>query len=224
MGKRCPALLAAAKYHFGSYAAALNAAGIDPGSVLARPRWTKQQIIRVIKHARRRGLDLHWSAVVRRSGELRRAAFAAIRPSMFGTWGRAMQAAGLDEDSVRCYRSWSRILVLTELRSRRHEGLDLASATLHADDAGLHAAAVRLFGSYSKALLAARVSPAEVRKRRVWSRRRVIDALRQRKRRGKPLADGLLRRDDPALYGACLRHFGRYTHARAAMDAQTTSR
>ena len=74
LAKRQQSLVSAAAYHYGSFRAAIEAAGIDYAVVTRRPRWTKQAIIRLIKQARRSGEDLHWSAVTKRRDELGRGA------------------------------------------------------------------------------------------------------------------------------------------------------
>jgi len=180
-------LLSAAAYHFGSYRAALARADIDYAEHLRRPRWTRQRIIGVIKHARRAGRDLHWSAVTRRRDELARAAFASLQPRLFGRWDRALHAAGLDADDVSCYRTWDRNTVVFELRARQRDGEALNSAALQQEDAPLHAAAVRYF-----------------------------ESLRKAKRRGTHLSDSAMRGQYPALYGAAVRLFGSFPAARTA--------
>src|SRR5207248_6153044 len=81
-------LLSAAAYHFGSYRSAVEKAGIGYAEVIQRPRWNKQRIIRMLKEAKRKGTELHWSSVTKRGDELSRAAFAAIQPRLFGRWDR----------------------------------------------------------------------------------------------------------------------------------------
>src|SRR5205814_5648343 len=116
LGKKNQSLLSAAAYHFGSYRQAIIAAGIDYRDVLRRPRWTKQNIIALITQARRRGEDLQWSAVTRRGDELKLAAFASLQNRLFGSWDRALTAAGLDADEIAAYRKWNRDLICFELR------------------------------------------------------------------------------------------------------------
>lgn len=166
MTRRHQAVVSAAAYHFGSYRAAVLKAGIDYAEVTRRPRWTRQRIIRLIKQARRREEDLHWSAVVRRRDDLGRAAFAALQKRLFGSWARALHAAGLDADEIGLYRSWCKHTVVWELRARRADGEALNSGALQAEDPALHAAAVRHFGSYDRALRGARLNPADHRRRR----------------------------------------------------------
>src|SRR5438093_13023932 len=87
LARRKQSLVSAAAYHFGSYRAAVESADIDYAAVTRRPRWTKQNIIRLIKQARRNGEDLHWSAVTRRRDELGRAAVARLQPRLVGSRG-----------------------------------------------------------------------------------------------------------------------------------------
>jgi hypothetical protein len=216
LARKRQALVSAAAYHFGSYRKAVERAGIDYSEVIRRPRWTKQKIISLIKQSRRRGDDLHWSAVTKRRDEMGKAAFASLQPRLFGRWDRALHAAGLDADEVSRYRKWDRNTVVFELKARAQADEPLNSGAIQKEDSGLHAAAVRHFGSYDRALRAAKVNPETVRRRRNWTKPDVLTALRQAKRQGTHLADSTVRREHPALYGAAVRLFGTYTAARDA--------
>ena len=209
------ALLSAAAYHFGSYRGAIEKAGIDYAEVIQRPRWNKQRIIRLLKDAKRKGIELHWSSVTRRGDELARAAFAAIQPRLFGRWDRALHAAGLDADDVVMYRAWDKASVVFELKARAQDNEPLNSGGLQKDDPGLHAAAIRYFGSYPAALRAAKFNPSQVRERRRWDKQGLLKSLKSASKRGA-LSDTELRRSDPGLYGAAIRIFGTFTAARKA--------
>jgi hypothetical protein len=200
-------LVSAAAYHFGSYRRAVESAGIEYASVVRRPRWTKQEIIRLIKQARRAGDDLHWSAVTRRRDELGRAAFASLQPRLFGRWDRALAGAGLDADEISRYRKWDRNSIIFELKERAAGGDALNSGAIQQDDSGLHAAAVRHFGGYDQALRAARLDPAAVRRRRHWTDDQVKSALKAL-RRSPPEPGPLWRRR------ASLRHVHRRPRCR----------
>jgi hypothetical protein len=82
------------------------------------------------------------------------------------------------------------------------------------EDPGLHAAAVRHFGSYDAALRRAGIKPEEVRRRRSWTKDLVLAGIRAARRGGSGLTDSAMRRGDPALYGAAVRLFGSFTAAR----------
>ena len=220
LAKRKQSLVSAAAYHFGSYRKAVEKAGIDYAEVTRRPRWNKGAIIGLIKDARRKGEDLHWSAVTTRGDELSKAAFASLQPRLFGSWDRALHAAGLDADEVNRYRKWTRETITFELKQRHRDREPLNSGAIQREDPGLHAAAVRHFSSYDGALRAAKVDPQKVRERRSWTKDEVVRGLKQAQRSGKPLSDSAVRRDHPALYGAAVRLFGSFTSARSAAGIQ----
>lgn len=216
MAKRQQALVSAAAYHFGSYRGAVEKAGVDYAEVVRRPRWTRQKIITLIKAARRKEEDLHWSAVTQRRDELGRAAFASLQPRLFGSWDRALTAAGLDADDVNRYRKWDREHILFELKGRHKSHEPLNSGAIQRDDPGLHAAAVRHFGSYDAALKAAKIDPTKVRERKRWDKPAVVKAIKAAKRQGGKISDSVVRKNEPALYGAAVRLFGSFTAARTA--------
>lgn len=216
MARKHSAVLSAAAYHCGSYRSAVQQAGIDYRSVLRRPRWTRQSIIALIKKARRRGSALHWAAVTRRGDELSRAAFASLQPRLFGSWDRALHAAGLDAEDVSAYRTWDKNTAVFELRSRYQAGELLSSGAVQREDPALHAAALRYWRSWDNALRAAHFNPAAMRERRKWSRAEVMAALKKAQRRLGHVSDSSIRRSDSALHAAALRLFGSFTAARAA--------
>ena len=221
LSRRMQSLVSAAAYHFGSYRKAVERAGIDYAEVTRRPRWSKPLIIKLIKQARRKELDLHWSAVTRRRDELGRAAFASLQPRLFGSWDRALHAAGLDADEVSRYRKWDRNTIAAELKERYADREGLNSGSLQKEDPGLHAAAVRHFGSYDAALKAAGFDPNRLRQRRRWTRVLVAQELKAFARKHRGLADADLRRQAPALYGAALRFFRTLAAARSAAGLAT---
>jgi len=224
MAGKHSAVLSAAAYHCGSYRSAVQQAGIDYRDVLRRPRWSRQSIIALIKKARRRGSELYWSAVTRRGDELSRAAFASLQPRLFGSWDRALHAAGMDADDVSAYRTWDRNTALFEMRSRYQAGELLSSGAVQRDDPALHAAALRYWRSWDNALRAAHFNPAAMRQRRKWSRADVMAGLKKAQRRTGHVSDSSIRRTDPALHGAAVRLFGTFTAARAAAGIKRTSR
>jgi hypothetical protein len=213
---RQQALVSAAAYHFGSFRQAVAKAGIDYAAVLRRPRWTKGRIVALIRQARQRGQELHWSAVTQRDGELRRAAFASLQRRLFGQWDKALHASGLDPEDISRYRKWGRSEVVEELKSRARKKSALNSGAIQAHDPGLHAAAVRYFSSFDHALRAAGLDPAKFRQRRRWTRQDVIATMRSVHKNEPRVLNGAVRQRMPALYGAAVRLFGGLPAARSA--------
>ena len=209
-------LVSAAAYHFGSYRKAVEKAGIPYDAIMRRPRWTKTAIIALIKNAKREDQDLHWSAVTKRRDEVGKAAFASLQQRLFGSWDRALTAAGLDADDVNRYRKWNKDSIVFDLKQRAREREALNSGALQQEHPGLHAAAVRHFGSFDEALRAARLDPEKLRRRRAWNRQAVKDAFKEAAKNGLHLSDSAIRAHDPALYGAAVRLFGSFTAARTA--------
>jgi hypothetical protein len=216
LASKAQALVSAASYHFGSYRRAVEKAGIDYAQIVRRPRWTKARITQILKRASRAREDLNWSSVTRRRDDLGNAAFASLQPRLFGNWGRALHAAGIDPQSVSRYRRWDRKSIVAALKRRLRNRRPLNSGAIQRQDPGAHAAAVRCFGSYDQAVKAAGIDPAKVRRRRRWNSDDVITELRSFKRHHGELSDALLRRLAPALYGAALRHFHTLAAARNA--------
>jgi len=216
LAKKQQAVVSAAAYHFGSYRRAVEKAGITYAEVLRRPRWSKALIVKLIQKADREGEDLFWSSVISRRDELGKAAFASLQKRLFGRWSAALAAAGIDAGKVARYRSWTAERIIAELRGRAKKNLALNSGAVQHDCPGLHAAAVRHFGSHDDALKAAKLNPAKARLRQRWTKARVIEDLKSAARKGNSLSDTGLRRSSPALYGGAVRIFGSFTAARKA--------
>ncbi|MEM6314480.1 MAG: hypothetical protein AAF743_10355 [Planctomycetota bacterium] len=207
-------LVSAAAYHFGSYRNAIEAMGTTYAEIARRPRWTKENVIELIKSAAQRGDDLHWSAVIARGDDLGRAAFASLQPRLFGRWDDALAAAGLDAGAVARYRRWDKPVIVAELKQRERDGRPLNSGALQQQAADLHAAAVRYFGDFQSALEAAGLDPDKFRQRRRWTKAQVFDELRALHKRGERVSDSVVRKQNAALYGAAVRLFGTFTAAR----------
>lgn len=210
-------LVSAAAYHFGSYRQAIQKAGIQYRDVLRRPRWTKAGIVKLIKQGKRKSLDLHWSAVTRRRDDLGRAAFASLQPRLFGSWDRALHAAGLDAEDISRYRRWDRNTILFELKQLSRDEQPMNSGAVQKSAPGLHAAAVRHFGNYDSALMAAKLDPSRIRRRRKWNKKAVVRRLRELHARDPLLVtDSMIRHEDASVYGASVRLFGSLRSAKAA--------
>ena len=209
-------VVSAAAYHFGSYRKAIEAAGIDYADITRRPRWTKDNIAQVIRDGAERGDDLHWAAVTRRRDELGKAAFAALQPRLFGSWEKALIAAGLKPEQVARYRRWTEKGIVTALKKMHRQNEPCNSGAVQDRDPGLHAAALRQFHEYDNALRAAGIDPNQVRKRREWTRDMVIQEIKDHRRKGLSLSGTEVRIHNLSLYGAGVRLFGTFAKARQA--------
>ena len=89
---------------------------------------------------------------------------AAVR--IWGTWKDAIEACGLDYDNIRKYRVWSDERVVKEIVELSKKHYPLASKFAQTIHKPLYMAAVRRFGSWSKALRKAGIDNKRVRLRR----------------------------------------------------------
>ncbi len=90
-----------AAYHnelFGSWRAAVRAAGLDYRQVAHRRRqWTKARIIARIQQLHAQHQDISYRGIKLTQQYLLK---AARRPENFGSWQAAVEAAGIDYDEV----------------------------------------------------------------------------------------------------------------------------
>ncbi len=208
-------LFAAAVHWFGSYRAAIEAAGLDYANVrLQDPqRWSREAVVRELRRLRRQRAPLHPAAIGRDRPELVTAAYR-----YFGNYRKAVEAAGLNylEVRTRPQRTWNGKRVVSEIRRLKRDGVGLWARSVRAKQSYLPRAAKDLFGSYPAAARAAGVMPAALRPPpyRIWSRDRVIDALRKMAKRDvNALAPTRMRASNSYLVRAAARRFGSYRRA-----------
>jgi lipase chaperone LimK len=126
---------------------------------MIRRTWTKELVIEAIRDRHRSGLPLRkvWK-------EDR--AFCCAAATHFGSWQKALAAAGFQP-----YRTtWSRKRIIDSIRAWHRKGVALTK--VWKADPTLYAYAKRFFGTWTKALLAARFKP----QRRRLCRQSVISA------------------------------------------------
>jgi len=194
-----PPLAAAARWHFGSWSTALEAAGIDGGEVrLQRAPYTEEEILARIRELARGGR-------VVRSATLRGVVKLDTVRKLFGSVARAIRAAGAEVPRTHANQKWNRARVIEELRARAERG-EVALTR------GLERAAQLYFGGAPAARAAAGL-PTVVRE--AWTAESLIAELRRRARRGD---------SGRTLWAACRRLFGSAAAARLAAGVPATQR
>ena len=139
---------------FGTWDAALTAAGLDPAEVSRYRRWN-EGTIRDELHARQKDKRPLNSGTLQKEDPGLHA--AAVR--YFGNFDSALREAGIDPAEHRRRRRWNQEAVLDGLKALKADGNRMSDSTVRGEDAALYGAAVRLFGSFTKARESAGIKP-----------------------------------------------------------------
>ena len=178
-------LVVAAGEFFGSWEEALRAAGLDYDEIRKQETWTKAKILRRIRELAAQGEDLSHGAITQNHSAL---AAAASNRRYFGSWGEAIEAAGIRYDEVRRHREpWDRERILATIRELHARGEDLITTNIRKLGYRTMEYAARRqghFGSWRAAIEAAGLDFEEVT--RLGKTRRRKRNTKVRLRRVKP--------------------------------------
>lgn len=205
--KRADSGLAWAGYkHFGSWDEALRAAGYDPMAVRrAHPHWTRAAIIEVIRRRMAAGLPVVAHRMVPKS-------VPAMGKRLFGSWRAALLAAGVP-GLAPLASAWSKSAVVRRILELEASGSLVTKKYVCTTQKDLCRAGVRLFGSWTATLRAAGVDIEAISHRRVWTKDRVIRAIRALGRRGVPLNCKSVEAVERGLWHAGYKRFGSWSDA-----------
>ena len=177
-------------------------------------KWSKESIALEIVHAYESGENLNYSGIAAANLALLRAA-----TRYFGTWEAAVRFAGLDYDSIRRYKSWSRQRIIARIQELHQAGTDLSwrNVCLHVDPQ-LAAAATKKshFGSWREALEAAGLDYDAIRRYQEWDDTRIIERVKEMQRGGHGLNAKNMEQEDITLITAARRRFDSWHHALTA--------
>jgi hypothetical protein len=96
---------------------------------------------------------------------------------IFGDWNKALLAAGFDSEKMRERSLWDQEKITDKIRSMHEKHLPLYAAYVMATNADLFKAALRQFGSWPKALVAAGVTKKPRTKRLYRGKASLLNAL-----------------------------------------------
>ncbi len=176
-GQSDPKLYISGRDYFGTWPAALEAAGLDARTVQEAGFRKYQDAPSIVAEIRRRheaDLPLNVNSIVKPPAPYRETALYNTARKQFGNWKAAIEAAGLDYDDIRI-ATWGKYpdddSVVAEIRRRHEAGLPLNATRIAKPpaphrDATLYDVASKRFGCWSAALEAAGIDPASVRQRK----------------------------------------------------------
>lgn len=130
---------------------ALMMEGIDPKAINPRIKWTKETMVARIKELKDLGVPLY-ASYLKRSGY---GGMVTQAWKLFGSWQKAIEAAGIEYHTVRRGRRWSKQEVIAEIQLLAKNGVDLSSSRISASHYSLEQAARRYFHSWVEAVTAA---------------------------------------------------------------------
>jgi hypothetical protein len=148
-------LFESACQHFGTWGTALRYAGVDIDRLAKGPSYGPEAVIRQIRRLCHGTYNLTAKRVRHRDGRLYRAAL-----EHFGTWKKALRAAGINPDHVRPHKkghSLNRQQMVEAILDRKRRGQSLRCIDVRRENYAFAVAAKHRFGSWRAALIAAGV-------------------------------------------------------------------
>lgn len=175
----------------------------------SKRRWNKQKVVKAIADLKARGGKLNQAETARRDLGLYYAGRA-----YFGSWEKAITAAGLDYGEIRRSGFWNRGRIIEQIRARQRAGKPLNVLAVERSEGRLSAAAGVYFGSWGKAVEAAGFDYAAIKQQKEWPKPRIVSEIKRMKREGMDISTTMeVRRKYRILHAAAIRHFGSWRAA-----------
>lgn len=177
---------------------------------MIRSRQTRRdEIIRKILSRERKQQPLNSAAVTRDDVRLYEAARRC-----FGSWRRALEAAGQKPDAIRVNRKWTKQKVVMYLRRLATTGRTLRRTAVYRKDPGLVGITIALFGSWQKGLEVAGVNIEQYCRQPSWDQDQVVEAILTRAVKRQPLGTSTV--TPASLKTAAIEYFGSWAFALSA--------
>lgn len=170
-------------------------------------KWTREKIIREILRREAAGLPL---ALGNRPESVDDRLYAA-GSRIFGSWGNAVQAAGIAPGRARVHENWQPAKVLSKIRALARRPQPIQPGEMKRRYTQLMQAARRCFGTWAKAVVAAGVDPNRLKGIVPWTKPRIVEAILLRALNGEPLGSQSVK--PGSLSKAAAREFGSWPAA-----------
>ena len=139
---------------------------------------------------------------------------ASIR--YYGSWQKAVEAAGISYEAVRKYRKWSKEVIVEEIRDLAARGFDLSfrSMALSQHNSMVYAAIrPKYFGDWRAALEAAGLASEEIYRYRSWDMEGILEEIRRLQTEGADLSSKSMDESSNKLIATARRRFGNWGRA-----------
>lgn len=170
-------------------------------------KWTREKIIREILRRETAGLPLSLGKCPQSVD----ARLYAAGSRIFGSWGNAVQAAGIALERARVHDHWPPSKVLSKIKALARRSQPIQPGEMKRRYGQLMQAARRCFGTWSKAVVIAGVDPNKLKGIVPWTKPRIIEAILIRALNGEPLGSQTVK--PGSLSKAAIREFGSWPGA-----------
>jgi hypothetical protein len=184
----------------GSWERAVRACGIPYDGVRSHRVWSSDLILNAIRGLHGRGIAVNVGSVRARDGGLLQAALLR-----WGTWAKALRAAGIDPALARVRRLWTAAAVVKAIRKH---GRLVGYRDMKGLDSGLLLAGGKHFGSWRAAVEAAGFPYPTRNPPRKWPRERVLEEIHRRAWTGLSIRNTEIQKECRGLGEAGRREFG----------------
>ena len=202
----------AARRHFGTFQSAVELAGLD--YVEAMGVFDRERVIATIKSLAAAGERLD-STHVRENHSALHSAAIRLFPS---SWSKALAAAGLDpaahKYNTRC--RWTRESAEEWVRTRNSKRQSILARATPRDLQRFIWSRFKL--SWTAFVESLGIPYPGIKKRRDWTREKVLAEIRERAKSGRPMNYKAVQREYQALVQQAKKFFGTWDAARAAAD------
>ena len=142
----------------------------------------------------------------------------AAAERLFGSWGNAITACGLDYKAIRKYRVWNRMRIVSAIKKRYQNGEPLSSNYVQRNVKTLYMASIHHFKSWGEAVRMAGLDYETIRIRRSMTEDQIRKEIRRLYGNGKDLAYPNMRKNHQYLlaYGMKKLGGGSWAEARRA--------
>ncbi|MBI3009172.1 MAG: hypothetical protein HYY56_06650 [Candidatus Omnitrophica bacterium] len=187
-----PELLFAGIYYYKNWSHALTSSGIEADKARRHEIWSKDKIKRELISLSKEGEDLSYNEFERRHPNIFHGAVY-----YFGSWRNALGGIGVDYDKVKkAHGEWSKGKIIRDIKALEEEGVDLSIRAIRRQGYGpLVTMSNFYFGSWREAIRRAGLDYDKIRKRQRWSKKRVIENIKELNRQGIDLSYKRLRRE-----------------------------
>ena len=168
-------LYGAARTYFGSWRNLINELGLDYDEILLKnsdTHWNKEKIITMIKELKEKGENLRSDYTQKERTALHS---AAVR--YFGSWGNAIEEAGLSYEKEVKKILWDKKIIIKKMIELEDKNISLSSSNGQKNYMELFQASCRLFGSWANAVTASGIDYSKHRKQNTWSKEKILSEM-----------------------------------------------